>query len=469
MSMKRFVLVFALLFLLFPLAGGAADDVIESPESCVICGMNRIAFAHSRMVIHYIDGTTVGVCSIRCAAVDMGQNDGKQVRTLQVADYSSLELIDARSATWVIGGNVPGVMTSLPKWAFARAEDATAFIKENGGEIASFDRAMKAAREEVGSSGGPDKHHGHGHHESYAPVGVMGDHTHGPGDWMLSYRYMFMDMEGNRDGTRRVSESDIFAEGFMVAPTEMTMEMHMAGAMYAPTDDVTLMAMLPYIRFSMDHVTMMGVRFTTKSEGIGDARLTGLYVLHRFGRQQVHLNAGVSFPTGSTDERDDTPAGPDQKLPYPMQLGSGTFDLLPGITYVGQTDNWSWGSQLGGTIRIGRNGEGYSLGDRGALTAWGARKWTRWLSTSLRIDVQGWGNIDGRDNDLNPAMVPTADPNRRGGERIDLLFGLNLYGQGRWAAGHRLAVEFGIPIHQSLDGPQLETDRIVTAGWQFVL
>ena len=303
--------------------------------------------------------------------------------------------------------------------------------------------------------------------DGHAPIGTMGDHTHHAGEWMLSYRYMIMEMEGNRDGTRKLSEQDVFAAGFMVAPTKMSMKMHMFGAMYAPSDNLTFMGMLSYLRISMDHVTRMGGRFTTESAGIGDLRLTGLYIIHRWDRQQIHLNAGISFPTGSVDKRGDTPQGSNQKLPYPMQLGSGTFDLYPGITYLGQTDLWSWGSQLGFTFHLGSNSEGYSLGDRAEATVWGARKWSDCLSTSLRIDGQFWGNIDGKDNDLNPAMVPTADPERRAGRRINLLLGINLYGRNGLVKGHRLAIEFGVPVYQSLDGPQLEMDYSLTAGWQY--
>jgi len=43
-----------------------------------------------------------------------------------------------------------------------------------------------------------------------------------------------------------------------------------------------------------------------------------------------------------SNERDDTPAGSNQKLPYPMQLGSGTIDLLPAIIYIGQTDKFQY-------------------------------------------------------------------------------------------------------------------------------
>jgi len=37
--------------------------------------------------------------------------------------------------------------------------------------------------------------------DGHAPIGVMGDHTHEAGEWMLSYRYRLMFMDGNRDGT----------------------------------------------------------------------------------------------------------------------------------------------------------------------------------------------------------------------------------------------------------------------------
>jgi nitrous oxide reductase accessory protein NosL len=56
--------------------------------------------------------------------------------------------MDAKKAVWVIGGKKSGVMTALPKWSFADKKDADAFIKTNGGKLASFDDALKAAVEE---------------------------------------------------------------------------------------------------------------------------------------------------------------------------------------------------------------------------------------------------------------------------------------------------------------------------------
>jgi hypothetical protein len=301
--------------------------------------------------------------------------------------------------------------------------------------------------------------------DGHAPIGVMGDHTHGAGEFMVAYRYMFMNMEGNRDGTDNLSDQEVLNQ-FPVSPVKMDMEMHMLGAMYAPTDDLTLMAMVSYVSKEMDHITRRGVRFTTNSEGFSDTKLTALYKILDRNRQRLHLNFGVSFPTGSINERDDTPAGSNQILPYPMQIGSGTFDLLPGITYLGQTDQGSWGLQALSVLRLGENSNDYRLGNQFQLTGWIARNWLDWFGTSIRLTGKTWGDIHGADPRLNPMMIPTADPNLRGGTRVDLGLGVNLYAPRGTLQGTRLAIELELPIYQSLEGPQLETDWQLTVGLQ---
>ncbi len=304
--------------------------------------------------------------------------------------------------------------------------------------------------------------------EDHAPIGVMGDHTHKAGEIMLSYRYMYMKMDGNRDGTNNLSREEVL-EDFPVTPVDMDVQMHMFGAMYAPTDYITLMFMVPYIKKSMDHVTRSGARFETNSEGFGDIKSTGLFRVFYKKDHQIHLNLGMSFPTGSIDERDDTPAADNVILPYPMQLGSGTFDLILGTTYLGKSGIFSWGGQVLGTIRLGENDRDYSLGNKIEVITWGALRLNDWVSLSSRLDWTGLQNIDGADPALNPDMVPTADPDLRSIKRLDALFGINFINQAgpKLVKGHRLAVEVGFPLYQKLRGPQLETDLIVTAGWQY--
>jgi hypothetical protein len=326
------------------------------------------------------------------------------------------------------------------------------------------------------TSAAPEPGHHDGHHhftlgraDAHAPIGVMGDHMHGSGQWMLSYRYMTMRMDDNRDGTDRLSDQAVRDRGFPVVPTRMDMQMHMFGGMFAPTDDLTLMVMVPYIVLEMDHAagpTLGDVTFTTRSEGLGDTKLTGLFRLWDDGPHHLHFNAGIGLPTGAINQRDDTPAMADAILPYPMQLGSGTFDLLPGVTYLYQQADWSLGTQVSGVVRLGRNYRGYSLGDQLAATAWAGYAASDAVSVSGRLAYRAWADVDGADPALNPAMVPTADPTLRGGQRLDALIGLNINATHGPLAGHRFAGEAGLPIYQDLDGPQLEVDWLLTLGWQ---
>ena len=282
---------------------------------------------------------------------------------------------------------------------------------------------------------------------------------------MFSYRYMHMDMGGNRDGSRRISFEDTLAQ-FPVTPVSMTMDMHMFGAMYAPTDGLTAMLMLPYVEKSMDHITRTGGMFRTRSSGLGDIKLAGLISIVNTSRHKLHFNAGVSLPTGSIGERDAIPINPDSQLPYPMQIGSGTWDLLPGITYVGQADSFSWGVQLTGVVRLGTNSRDYSLGDRLQATAWAAVVLADWLSGSVRVVFENWGNVDGADPELMPGLVQTARPDLQGGDRVDIGIGFNVLLPDGFLQGHRIAVEVIVPVHQNLDGPQMERDWSVIAGWQ---
>ena len=233
--------------------------------------------------------------------------------------------------------------------------------------------------------------------------------------------------------------------------------------MVGVSDELTFMLMVPYVRKSMNHVRMDSVRFKTRSEGLGDVALNALYSLYQTPRHRIIGIAGLSFPSGSISSKDRLP-GPMmsppsvQRLPYPMQLGSGSFDVKLGGTYIGQAEGWSWGAHSSGVIRTGKNKHDYRLGNRFDVTTWSARRLTSWSSASLRLKWDQRFNIAGADPNLNPAIVPTADPNRQAGRRLDVLFGVNLFHERGRLGGLRLAAEVGLPLYQRLDGPQLETD-----------
>ncbi len=311
------------------------------------------------------------------------------------------------------------------------------------------------------TSGRPDGH---------APIQVMGDHTHTKGEFMFSYRFMYMNMDGNGDGTEELSNQEVFARGYMVTPTSMPMQMHMLGGMYAVSNDLTLMLMLPYRSASMDHQMMNGNTFTTESSGLGDIALTAMYNVFEKGNTRSHAQLGISFPTGSNEEKDTTPAsgGNEVILPYPMQNGSGTFDLSPGITLLSQSPAFSFGSQLKAKIHLGENDSEYTLGNEVTFSNWVGYKLSDVFAPSLALTFLNWGDIDGANPALNPNMIHTADPDLKAGSRIDLGFGLNIQAPGK-LHDLRFGANFDLPIYQSLDGPQMLTKGILTFGLQYTV
>jgi len=148
--MRVFLLIFFSLYMSVAFAAPeiVPDDARQFP-ACHHCGMDRVKFSHSRMLIEYEDGSQIAICSLHCAAVELANTIDKIPVKLSVADYDSKKLIDAETAVWVMGGSQKGVMTGQAKWAFASREAAERFIKAHGGKMATFDDAIKAAYDDM--------------------------------------------------------------------------------------------------------------------------------------------------------------------------------------------------------------------------------------------------------------------------------------------------------------------------------
>lgn len=350
------------------------------------------------------------------------------------------------------------------------------------GSLLAFGNGAKAHEATTGyGAGGPRA-------DTHAPIGVMGDHMHKKGEWMLSYRYMDMSMSGLRDGTNDLSPETVVTTvpnrffgmpgqpaTLRVVPSKMEMNMHMVGAMYAPSDILTLMAMANYVEKDMKMTVFQGGAGTnvlgtssSSSKGFGDTRLSSHIRLYEDTMHHVHLNAGLSLPTGDIrkEGRMLMPNGMrmNMRLGYGMQLGSGTYDLLPGITYTGLGEKWGWGAQYTSALRLGENDENYTLGDRHQATLWGSYLFTPAVSVSARLSGEHESKIDGRDTAIMGAS-PAADPDNFGGNRLSAGLGLNTVVTSGAMKGHRFSAEITTPVYEDLNGPQLKRDTAFILGW----
>lgn len=319
--------------------------------------------------------------------------------------------------------------------------------------------------------------------DALAPAGIMTDHVHEKGKFALAYSVMNMTMRGNQNGTQAVSNTAIF-NTYMMATDRMTMQMHMLMPMYGVTERFTVMAMLNYNintmhmsmmpakSMNMEGMTMGGSNTTAtsmRSYGFSDTKLYALYNVLPFCNQRLIAGIGLSLPTGDTDVRGATMQSDYAIFPYGMQLGTGTYDLLPGLVYVKQANRFSWGAAVNASIKTGTNTKNYRLGNEYSISPWLAYKAKSWFSISARADYYSMGKIKGYDAEINlssgnDAMASVAN---YGTQRASLAAGVNLYAPEHFLSGSRLLIEYGVPFYQNTTGLQSTVRSQLTARLQF--
>jgi hypothetical protein len=299
-------------------------------------------------------------------------------------------------------------------------------------------------------------------------------HTHPAGMWMIGYQYMHMDMDGLRDGTSDVGEDRVgykrhLQYEYMMIPTAMTMDMHMLMAMYGVTDRWTLMAMPSYVKTEMDMIMDMGPMMgrgpykPMSTDGPGDTEVRGAYKLSRL----LTASLGVSLPTGSIGE-EVTSMRKTFRAPYDMQLGSGSYDLKPALTYsaLSADARWNWGAQAQYTWHTAKNRNDWRYGDALKLNGWLQRAFGP-ASGWLRLAGSDTGRIRGEDAKIAALQswspMPDADPDNYGGTKLDGAVGASV------ALGPAsLGLEIGAPLYQDLHGLQMKTSWFMTAGLQLM-
>jgi hypothetical protein len=295
--------------------------------------------------------------------------------------------------------------------------------------------------------------------DAHGPIGVMGEHTHHIGEFMVSVRQMSMAMGSLYNGTDSVSDATALSSYTMV-PTDMSMQMTMLGGMYAPSNELTVMAMVNYTSNDMDMTNGM-MSSDMSSEGFSDLKLGALYSLEQTKNCQWIVNGGLSLPIGSIDEENSD----GDRLAYAMQLGSGTYDINLGTTYTAQLASFSYGAQALGTFRLGENSNGYALGNQYNVTSWIQKPITNELSVSARGTTKIIDDISGSDSTLMATMSPT-NSTEQGRIIADVGIGANYYAQSGILAGNRLALEYNIPVYHHTNSTQLVTESVLTFGLQ---
>lgn len=283
----------------------------------------------------------------------------------------------------------------------------------------------------------------------------------------VAYRWERIKSQGLAAGTNNLTPDYVRAAppaglGYTTTPRSLEVTVHTVEVAYAPHPRITLIAELPFLQKELETVdgTMGGARSQVETQGVGDIGFALVVPFIRKGNERSQIHVGFDAPTGAIRR-----GGDDTRLPYDNQIGNGTWDLEWGWTYRGEYQRLSWGGQATGRHPVGRNGLKYRHGSHFAGTLWGAVRVFDGVSTSFRTEWEKQNNISGFDRTLQPARDPAENAKLRGGERLTLFAGLAIDVPS--LAGQRIAFEFGLPVYQRLDGPQLERDWSLTTAFQW--
>ena len=314
------------------------------------------------------------------------------------------------------------------------------------------------------------------------PAGITTDHIHKKHEWMVSYTFMSQTYGGNMAGDSKVTDNALF-KTYSAAPGTMQMDMHMFMLMYGLTDRLTLMAMAGFgtciMNMNMDpgmpmpgmNMPMGTMQMQMNSAGMTDTRVSALY---NFSKRSYHRfigSLGISIPTGTVEGTGTTMLGDNTRMPYGMQMGSGSFEVLPELTYVHNYMKYSYGGTVGGDIRMNYNPAGYKLGNYYHLGVWASRKVASFISVSLRADAAHMGTISGSDATQLPLVEAKSDPtvfaSNSGGTVVGTYIGANFQLSKPTWSKFRLLAEYGVPVYQNLDGIQPAQKAIINATLQY--
>jgi len=300
--------------------------------------------------------------------------------------------------------------------------------------------------------------------DAYASAGITRDRTLEDGRIQLFYRFHNARLDGNLVGREPIDTQDLLRV-YEVVPILRTTRTHEVGVLFAPVAGITLHASGSFVDHSMDEITATPDLFRTEASGIGDVTVAAMADVFRQGPYRAHLSAGVNIPTGSITERAEGAAGTFQ-LPYVLQTGSGTWDLLPGATLQVQNESGSVGIQGEGTIRLGENSRRYRLGHALQVSGWAALALNDYLSVASGVVYEFQGAIRGEDPELDFSFSPAEDNLASGGTFVDVPVGLNLFVRDGLLAGQRFMLEGRWPVVQNPEGPQLKRRMRLSARWQ---
>lgn len=281
-----------ILFMVFQLLFISAATA-EERASCRVCGMWIDEYKKTAAELVYKDGSKQSTCGVACMLREVEDAGGiSAFQSVKVHDWVSGELVDAEKATYVLGSNV--IPDMVPNYiAFAKLEDAQAFVTKEGGEIIDFNVAYQDVSP-VGTT---------------APFRLRTAVTPGKGNFSVGFVYGYNEKDTVKSNSNSIKPSHFIGANSAQpqAPEKMEVQQQALTFNYSPTDDLALFMNVPWTErrmttFSRTSPTNINTRLA-EADGLGDIVLEGRYNIWRSSRWDkfASILLGTSLPTGNFD------------------------------------------------------------------------------------------------------------------------------------------------------------------------
>jgi len=278
-------------------------------------------------------------------------------KSVKVHDWVSGKLVDAETATYVLGSNV--IPDMVPNYiAFANREEAEAFVAKQGGEVIDFNIAY----DDISPVG------------TTAPFRVRTAVTPGAGNFSAGMVYGYSEKNQIMSGSNSIDPTHFIQSNPAQprAPKEMQLQQQSLTFNYSPTDRLALFMNIPWFEKRLTQLTQTQpttrpIRAGTfgqtvdNENGLGDISIEGRYNLWRSTRWDkfATILLGTALPTGHFDG---TVSAGTIGQAAGLQLGKGTATFTGGMLYSQRWKDFWFHTQALYTVNP-ENDDDFAYGD----------------------------------------------------------------------------------------------------------
>ncbi|MCO6427079.1 nitrous oxide reductase accessory protein NosL [Nitrosomonas communis] len=448
------------LFLLGPayLKAEEAPEPAHERESCRVCGMYIDLYYKTAAVLKYRDGRKEFSCGVACMLRIVEDEGGLDAfESVQVHDWVSGELIDADKAYYVLGSEI--IPDMIPNYiAFAKRDEAEAFIKKEGGSMMDFGFAYTDVSP-VGTT---------------APFRIRTAVTPGKGTFSIGIVYGYMQKDNVQMGTHDINPGDFISANPAQprAPKELIAHQQALVLNYAVTDRFSLFMNIPWFERSLKTLnrTSGGITETVaEANSLGDITLESRY---NFWRSEMYhqfatVLLGTTFPTGRFDNT--LNATPDpvtrtrQMATSPaLQFGKDVPTFMGGLLYSHRWKKfWFHGSALYNVNP--KNDSDFAFGDM----ATGGVAFHYTPNYDLMVGVEVDANYTWKNEDQGHKI------GNSGGTVTNLAFVGDYRFLNAFGGNFKLRGSIGLPIYEDLNSrhvvlsPARQFDQVQLGGGFF--